>query len=191
MDQKKLLRKEMSALIESFDSDYILESDKGIAKKLIESEQYQNADTIFTYVGVDSEIATIPIITHAWSVGKKVCVPITRGKGIMDVAFISDLKELKKNPIGLLEPNEKCEIVNPKNIGFVIVPCLTCDPFGNRLGYGGGYYDRYLKKVDSSDACFIVVCRSKALSMHLPYENNDVSMNYYLTEEALTACLKL
>ena len=187
-ENKKNLRKEIFALHETFEPEYICASDEGITQRLCESEQYQNANIIFTYVGISNEVATIPIILDALSSGKKVCAPITRGEGIMDAAYLTGLDQLTKNPRGLLEPNENCEIVDPKDIGFVIVPCLSCDPFGNRIGYGGGYYDRYLKKVNLDDACIISACRSRLLSMHLPHGIDDVKMNYYLTEEALVRC---
>lgn len=189
-ESKIKLRKEIFALHNTFDEEYINASDEGIKKRLIESEQYRNASVIFTYVGINDEVATIPIIMDALSSGKKVCAPITRGAGIMDAAYITSIDQLNKNPRGLLEPNEHCEIVNPKDIKFVIVPCLSCDPFGNRIGYGGGYYDRYLKKMDMKTACIISACRARLLSMHLPHGNNDIKMNYYLTEEALKPCAK-
>ena len=185
---KEILRQEISAITASLDQEYINESDKRINEWLIDCEQYRNAKVIFTYVGIESEISTFPIIEHAIATGKRVCAPVVKGKGIMDAKYMQSVNELVPNPRGLLEPDPTCEIAEPTDIDLVVVPCLSCDPFGNRIGYGGGYYDRYLKRIDKQNSCFISVCRTRTLSMNLPHGQYDVGMNYYLTEEGIFSC---
>jgi 5-formyltetrahydrofolate cyclo-ligase len=182
---KNKLRVELSAEIASAPINYLNESGGGIMKTLLASEEYAAARVIFTYVGVNREIPTFPFIETAMLEGKRVCVPKTHFHGIMNAVEIYSKTDLKATARGLLEPaDDNANIIMPEEIDFVIAPCLSCDPFGNRIGYGGGYYDRYLKKLNDGTKVF-AVCRERFLSMNLPHTKNDVRMDGYITESGL------
>jgi 5-formyltetrahydrofolate cyclo-ligase len=182
---KKKLRAELSAEIASAPINYLDESGAGIIKTLLASDEYAAARVIFTYVGVGPEIPTLPLARACLRDGKRVCVPKTYPHGIMNAVEIFDENNLELTPRGLLEPaDENAKIIMPEEIDFVIVPCLSCDPFGNRIGYGGGYYDRYLKQLNSGAKKF-AVCRKRFLSMNLPHNENDVRMDGYISEGGL------
>ncbi|WP_419574139.1 5-formyltetrahydrofolate cyclo-ligase, partial [Ruminococcus sp.] len=110
--------------------------------------EYKNADTIFCYVSTEKEINTIPLLQEILDSGKRLGVPKCTGKGIMDAYEIQNLEQLKIGSYGILEPGEECDIIlDPTEIQFAIIPCISCNRKGERLGHGGGYYDRYLEKM--------------------------------------------
>ena len=92
-------------------------------------------------------------------------VPKCISKGIMEVYKIRSFDDLEPGKYGILEPKEGCEKISPKAIHLALIPCLSCSMKGERLGYGGGYYDRYLQQItgtrQSSAALPLCVMRSQ------------------------------
>jgi 5-formyltetrahydrofolate cyclo-ligase len=111
----------------------------------------------------------------------------------MEAKEIFSLRDLRPGNMNLTEPGEHCPVCPPDDIALVIVPCLSCDLSGNRLGYGGGYYDRYLKRFskweDRPAVQCVVLCRERMISQNLPKDPWDVQMEYYATEAGLFAAL--
>ena len=105
--------------------------------------EYVKADTVLLYAGTERETDTEKIIRDALKAGKNVCLPKCTGEGIMDAYRIESMDDLLPGKYGILEPVESCKMVEPGEIDFIMVPCATCNQQGYRLGYGGGYYDRY------------------------------------------------
>lgn len=174
--------------------------DRAILTHLLASPLYQTANVLFTYVSADNEVDTRRIIDHALSDGKAVCCPVVQGSGIMNARQIFAQSDLSPGFMGILEPNPNGPMVEPSHIDLVLVPCLGCDPFGSRIGYGGGYYDRYLKRVASDRQAavdrnqsphFIALCRENRLRMHLPHQPHDVPLSHCLTETGLFKCIEL
>ena len=79
----------------------------------------------------------------------------------------------------LLEPKEDCAIVDVDNVDFAILPCLTCNHAGQRLGKGGGYYDRFLSHYRSGT---VLLCREKLIREEIPVEPHDYPVPWVLTE---------
>jgi len=109
--------------------------------------QYQKAQTLMTYLSFGSEVNTWPIVERAWVEGKTVLVPKIRRypKEIIAVA-ITSCNDLEPGLWGIYEPISDVA-VSPQEIDLIIVPGLAFDSIGYRLGYGGGYYDRFLPQV--------------------------------------------
>jgi 5-formyltetrahydrofolate cyclo-ligase len=186
MQIKKELRRELLAEYMAATAEYLEASANSIMETVLASDYYADAHTIFTYVGVDREIHTQPLIDAALADGKTVCVPKTHPDGIMDAVRIACAADLAETPGGLLEPcGETLDIMQPEKIDLVILPCLSCDPFGNRIGYGGGYYDRYLKNIKRPETKILAVCRKRFISQHLPHSENDVLADGCFTEAGL------
>lgn len=133
MDKIKL-RKEI--LCSRVDNPYI---NNKIYNYLIGTKFYKNATDIFIYISTDGEIDTAKIINDAIISGKNVYVPKIIADGIM-IATLYKLP-LIPNKYGTLEPQDN---IYPKKLDLAIIPCLACDKYGHRVGYGGGYYDRFL-----------------------------------------------
>lgn len=123
-----------------------LKSDK-IMSTLRSSERYEKAKTIFTFISMNKEVNTYPLIEQAWKDGKKVAVPIAKAKGEMYFVPIDSFSELKKSGFGVMEPEkEREDRVIPKEGDVFLVPGSVFDKKGNRYGYGGGFYDRFFEQ---------------------------------------------
>ncbi|MGI6751864.1 MAG: 5-formyltetrahydrofolate cyclo-ligase [Anaerovoracaceae bacterium] len=182
LKEKELLRREVLNKIKGLSPDYMESSSKEICKKVMESKEYKEARTVFTFVGRPWEIDTLPIIEDALEKGKILCVPKCISKGIMEARQITDLSQLEERKLGLLEPGDSSPLIKPHDIEFTLVPCLTCDLSGRRLGFGGGFYDRYLK-----DAPFVsyMVCREALISPKVPIAPYDIIPHGLITEKRM------
>lgn len=150
-----------------------------IAKRVLELVEDKNCIAI--YYPIKDEVDTKPIIEALLSTNKKVALPATTKDG-MEFYAIESLNCLKNGEIYdyLKEPDpEKTQKVSPKDIDVIICPGLAFDKQGHRLGYGGGYYDKYLENL----ACFkIGVCCKELLVDAIPFEEHDSLMDIVLTD---------
>lgn len=179
MITKKELRKELIEQRKNLSSDYRHTADNIIIHKIIESKAYQEAHIIFCFVSMEDEINTKPIIEHALSTGKCVAVPKCIEKGIMHAYQITSFDDLGNGKYGILEPKKHCQLIKASDIDFAIVPCLSCNSEGYRIGYGGGYYDRYLSNLSCETA---VVCYCEMMRENIPVEAFDVKIDILITD---------
>ena len=179
MITKKELRQELIEQRKNLPSEYRISADQKIFQNLISLPAYQTASMIFCFVSTKNEINTLPIIEHAFHTGKSVAVPKCQKKGIMDAVQIHSFDDLENGKYGILEPKDSCHIVAREEIDFAIVPCLSCNSEGYRIGYGGGYYDRYLANLSCETA---VVCYQEMMCDEIPVEPFDVKMDVVVTD---------
>ncbi|MBN7774383.1 5-formyltetrahydrofolate cyclo-ligase [Clostridium aminobutyricum] len=179
---KKNLRTEIMERRKKLTEDYCQAADEKIAHHIIALEEYQSSKTLFCFVSTEDEVNTYPIIRHALSVGKRVCVPKCISKGFMQAFEISGTDCLEKGSYGIMEPNENCPMIISADIDFCIVPCMSCNTKGQRLGYGGGYYDRFLSNTVFPSA---VVCREKLTCEDIPTLDQDVRISIVITEAGI------
>ena len=156
-------------------------SDKAIAERLLALREYENANCIFTYIGVGDEVMTDAITENLFSEGKRVCVPFCHGKGIMDAVEISSKEELVPGKYNIPEPCDISHTVAPESLDLVIVPGVAFGEDGSRLGRGGGYYDRFLKAC--SNAKKIALCREINIRETVPREKHDEFVDIIVTEK--------
>lgn len=153
-----------------------------LCRNVLSWDEYKRADILLSYCSVGMEADTRRIITHALSSGKKVAVPrCVPGKLEMEFYFIDSLQQLKPGGFGIPEP-EPCKEAKLSACtgGLCLVPGLSFDTDGGRLGYGGGYYDRFLASYSGIAAG---LCYSAMLSEQLlPCYSHDVKITYVLTE---------
>ena len=160
------------------------EKSRKIAEKLYELETFKNADDFLLYVDYRSEVITRPLIDRLLNEGKKVYCPKVIG---MDISFyrIDRQSDLASGYQGILEPAENVlkrytSLVQNDN-SIVIVPGSVFDIYGNRMGYGKGFYDRFLSKYQK--LCRIAVCFDLQISDNvIPHNENDIKMNYIISE---------
>jgi len=145
---KRHCRKNLLAMRGLLSEEKVLQLSCEVEKRLYLLEQYINAKEILIYVSYNNEISTINLIRNAFLDGKKVAVPKVISKGIMEFYYIDSLDELKKGYKGILEPigNRVFDCQKAHKDMLIICPGVAFDWKCNRVGYGGGYYDRYLKK---------------------------------------------
>jgi 5-formyltetrahydrofolate cyclo-ligase len=148
MKTKGELRKLMMEKRKALSKEEKKELDGIIFSKVIESEYYTKAKIIFVFVSHEDEVDTIKIIKHALKNNKIICVPkvISKLQG-MEVIEIKSLEDLEPGKFGILEPKPGNNIISAETIDLVLLPGLAFDIDGGRLGYGGGFYDRYLTNI--------------------------------------------
>ena len=140
---KKTLRKETIAAMKELPQSVKAEADSQLTQRFIQLPAFQEAKTLATYLSMGHEFSTAGLIQAALQLGKRVCVPRTYPQGRMEfVEYDPDI--LEKTRFGLLEPNEKGKLVEQSEIDLIHVPGVVFQSKGYRIGYGGGYYDRYL-----------------------------------------------
>ena len=140
---KKILRKETIAVMKRLPESVKTQADEQLTQRLLELPAFQDAQTLATYLSMGHEFSTASLIQAALQSGKRVCVPRTYPQGQMEfVEYDPDI--LEKTCFGLLEPNEQGKVVDKAEIDLIHVPGLVFQSKGYRIGYGGGYYDRYL-----------------------------------------------
>ena len=141
---KKTLRKETIAAMKGLPESVKAEADSQLTQRFIQLPAFQEAKTLATYLSMGHEFSTASLIQAALQLGKRVCVPRTYPQGRMEfVEYDPDI--LEKTRFGLLEPNERGQVVDKSEIDLIHVPGLVFQSKGYRIGYGGGYYDRYLE----------------------------------------------
>lgn len=153
MDKTKL-RKEILAIRGLLNQEEVIKYSIDVERKIFSLKNYDKSEEILIYVSYNNEINTINLIGNAFANNKKVAVPKVHKDGEMDFYYISSLDDLVKGYMGILEPDAdlcKCVDVNKRfDKSLMICPLVAFDSRCNRIGYGGGYYDRYLSKVKIS-----------------------------------------
>ena len=164
-------------------------SSAAMVEHLQQLEPYQHARLLHTYVASkDHEVGTAGLIRQSLARGQEVAVPVVQpGTRILRHALIQDLGQLQPGRWGLLEPapDHPCWLEDLTRIDLVVIPGLAFDRRGNRLGLGGGYYDRFLAQVNATKAGLIY---SALLLDTLPTETHDIPMDLVITEAAAYCC---
>ena len=137
---------------------------------------------VFGYVGVRNELR-VQELGNLLSSRYKFCLPLITGPGDMEFCLY-DGGSLIKNRFGIPEPEPfDCQIVRPDNESLILLPALSVDLHGYRLGYGGGYYDRYLQRYSSKGALMAVIWQQSMSCDPLPRDPWDVAVQWIATEQ--------
>ena len=159
-----------------------------VSRQLFAWSAYQNAVTILFYVSMLDEFPTEDLIRHALGANKRVCVPLFGlEQGRMDAARIMSLAELQTGKYGVRMPDASgAKRVAADEINLIVVPGLCFDRQGSRLGFGAGYYDRYLPTAPR--AVRLGLAWSFQLVEKVPTTEFDVAMDFLLTEAGFWDC---
>ncbi len=168
-NNKVELRKKLKEKISKFSSLNLKKKSLTLNKMIINSIEFQHANTVFCYISFDNEIDTFYILKYCLKHNKVLSVPVIKDNKMFP-AVISNLENFKKNKYGILEPKDY-KIINIKKIDLVIVPALGYNPLGYRIGYGGGYYDCFLKNFNG--VSFGMVLKSFLIKNIIP-EKHDL-----------------
>lgn len=140
---KKTIRHEVRLKKKELTEQKRQELGNKIYETLIQLPEFIEADSISIYVDFNQEVPTRSIIELAWKLGKEVAAPVVEN-GTMEFYRFCSMEELQPNDYGILEPCKQYGVVSPNS--FVIMPGVAFDEQKNRIGYGGGFYDRYMEK---------------------------------------------
>ena len=181
-EEKIRLRTVMRAEEKKLGAKYKAESSAAICRHVLAMPEYRDAETVFCFVGRQHEIDTMPLLRQIHADGKRLCVPLCVEKGIMELRQISAIEDLIPGSYGIQEPPADALTVSVDDVDLSIIPCLTCDHGGRRLGFGGGYYDRFLGAYRSAA---VLVCRERLIREELPVEPHDMPVPWVITERGL------
>ena len=186
--EKQRLREEHLAAREVLSEQERAVLDNRITQKLLATSEYAEATTVLTYVSVSSEVSTRMFIECALRDGKTVAVPRCLPGHCLEFVAIASLEQLVAAPFNLLEPAKELPAVteDQKNNSICIVPALLVDTKGYRLGYGAGFYDRFLSTYPGKKIC---LAYQQSLSRTtLPHTAFDVAVDVVITESEVLTC---
>lgn len=179
--RKRELRAKYKRTRASIPADLKTELDRRLTGKFLSLEEYKECKTLFAFVSSAIECDTSKIIGDALSSGRRLAVPkCGEISGEMDFYYITSLSDLEKGKFGILEPiPEKCQKAEDLSTGLCIVPGLCFDLEGYRIGFGKGYYDRFLQKFGGVT---VGICYYKCIQNSLPTGGYDKPVDILVTE---------
>ncbi|MEE1312471.1 MAG: 5-formyltetrahydrofolate cyclo-ligase [Lachnospiraceae bacterium] len=181
-EEKQMIRKIVSQKLSSYSKEWITRESSMIQNHVIKSREYKEAETIFCYVSFGKEVETYEILKDALKKGKKVGVPLCIQKGVMEVRNIHSMDDLQPGAYGILEPKKETEVMKKEELTYGIIPCVTCDKYGNRMGHGAGYYDRYLSGTKMIKA---IVCFEEIMEKNVPVTSLDITMDQVISQKGI------
>ncbi len=184
MTDKKALRKYFKSLRLQMPGDKRNTADLEIAQRFLLLDEYKACKNLLCYVSSSIEVSTIGIINKAISDGKNVYTPrCAENDNVMTFHRITSLNDLKEGKYGILEPDVNAPIYNSEDDALCVVPALSYDLSGYRLGFGKGYYDRFLS--ENKNALPIGICYECCMSESLPYDKHDKKAKLVVTEKMI------
>jgi len=183
--KKKELRKKAKELRDSIDMEQVARLSGIITGKVCNHPWFICSSTVFVYVSAGNEVKTTDIIETALKTGKRVCVPRVIPRVKMEAVPVNNIEQdLQKGFFDIMEPKPHLVPVSEEEIDLVIVPGLVFDRNGFRIGYGGGYYDKFLARIRGD-------CRTMGIAFafqvvdRLPAEDHDMNVMAVVTENEL------
>lgn len=153
-----------------------------ISEKIATSDEFKQAETILIYKGVKGEVRLEELECAAVAEGKRTAFPLCISKTEMIALIPNGADSWKKGAFGILEPVREASVeIPPEKIDLVICPCTAFDDMCNRMGMGGGYYDRYLLRCSNANIAAVAFEAQKVKSV--PVESHDRPMDKVFTEE--------
>ena len=173
---KTELRREIRARKRAMTEAEIEERSAKLAQLFFASRAYQNAKTIYGYLPYNQEVRTVPMLERALKDGKKVAVPKVYGEE-MKFLYLDDLTAVAKGYAGIPEPIAD-EPVAQDETALVLMPGLAFDPQGHRIGYGGGFYDKFLAAEPNHPT--LALCYEFQMLPKLDVEDHDIPVDTVL-----------
>ena len=186
--EKQRLREERLVARETLSEQERARLDDCITQKLLATPEYAEAATVLTYVSVSSEVSTRMFIERALREGKTVAVPRCLPGHRLEFVAITSLDQLVPAPFNLLEPAKDLSALTEVQMSnaICIVPALLVDTKGHRLGYGAGFYDRFLSTYSGKKIC--LVYQHNLSKTELPHTEFDVPVDMVITESGVLVC---
>ncbi len=182
MNNKKELRRLYRSIRESVSTDEKQKLDKMIFSEFINSGFVEKHDVFLVYLSVKDEIDTCSLIEYLFECGKTVAIPFCEGK-TMRFCKINSFDDTQEGTFGIPTARNPVFLRKDEIKGSLcIVPALSIDRNGNRLGYGGGFYDRFLSE---NDVVTVALCYERCLCESIPADLFDIPVQYILTEKIL------
>lgn len=182
---KSLIRKEVKQKKSGLDIAFVNEYSNNLSDIFCMQHFYSDATVIYPYLAYNTEIITKPIIERAWSDGKRVAVPKVISDGVMEFYYIDGFSQIEIGYCGIPEPiTDGLEVAADKDV-LILMPGLAFDKELNRIGYGGGFYDRYLERGRASGVNFTKVSLAYDFQVFdkLEVEAHDEKIDVLITKD--------
>ena len=173
---KKQLRAQIRALKRAMTEEEICQRSQALGKLFRESDVYKNARTIYGYLPYNQEVRTVAMLEQAILDGKRVAVPKVYGDE-MRFIYLTDMTRVETGYAGIPEPVEDGPVAED-DTALVLMPGLAFDPQGHRIGYGGGFYDRFLEREPNHPT--LALCYEFQMLPHLETEEHDIPVDCVL-----------
>ena len=173
---KNELRRAIRARKRAMTEEEIVSRSEKLAEAFLASDAYKNARTIYGYLPYNQEVRTVPMLEQALRDGKRVAVPKCYGDE-MRFIFLEDLTNVEKGYANIPEPIDDGPIADDET-ALVLMPGLAFDPQGHRIGYGGGFYDKFLSAEPNHPT--LALCYEFQMLPHLETEDHDIPVDYVL-----------
>jgi 5-formyltetrahydrofolate cyclo-ligase len=184
---KEIMRNQVLGILNNINRTEHLKKSLEITNRVLASDEFRSADTIGITISRYPEVDTRPLIEAAWAAGKRIAVPkCIHATREMDFRLITSYDSLETVYMGLLEPiTVETVSVGKKGIDLQIVPGVVFSDEGYRIGFGGGYYDRYMSDYNGATLSLAFVAQT---SHRVPVENHDIPVDRIITEENEITC---
>lgn len=183
MLEKEALRKKMIKERNGLSKKEKKIKDESIYNQVIKDKDYIAANTVFLFMSFGSEINTKKIILDALDHNKKVFLPKVVGKKL-ELFEIEDFENLERSKYGILEPNAFCQGIGNCGIDFILMPGLAFDSFGGRVGYGGGFYDRYISSLPNyKEIPKVAIAYDFQIIEKVPMSKYDIPVDRIIIDE--------
>ena len=179
VESKENIRKQFLQKRDGLSADFMSISSKQIRKNLNKIEEYRNAQSVACYHSTGSEVKTHEIMQEILSHGKTLGLPRVKGNEII-FCIVKKFEDLEKGEFGIMEPKQNCPILEKFDI--IIVPAVAMAENGQRLGYGMGYYDRFLV---GKNTITIALAYTKSIAKNIPKSDSDVLISMIVTEDGV------
>lgn len=178
--EKKCLRKKILEINKSYTEQELSIMSQNIMDILENSTIFKNAESIFIYHSMKGEVETTKFIKKWFSL-KDFYLPVIVDNNMFFRKYLSN-ELLQQSEYGIQEPQGE-NFTNYDDIDLIIIPGVAFDKHMNRMGRGKGYYDRFLHNLN--DKIKIGICFNFQLLEHIPINDNDIKMNYIITESGI------
>ena len=173
---KKALRREIREKKRAMSEAEIVSRSEKLGELFLKSQAYQNAKTVYGYLPYNQEVRTVPMLEQALRDGKRVAVPKIYGD-TMKFLYLDDLSKVEKNDMGIPEPVADTPVAEDTT-ALVLMPGLAFTKQGDRMGYGGGFYDRFLAEEPNHPT--LALCYEFQIVDNLPTEEFDIPVDTVL-----------
>ena len=185
LQEKKAFRKQMLQRRDALTEQYRSEADRKRNERLWQEAWYSEAEVLLLYVSFRSEADTKELLRKALAEGKTVAVPKVDGKN-MEFFRVTSMEQLEAGYQGILEPDESCErlaeefLLQESKKALLFVPGCAFDTAGGRMGYGGGFYDRFMERYP--DVLRVALAYDIQVVQSVPTEAHDMPVDFIVTE---------
>lgn len=178
-EEKAALRRQVLAAEKVMTPEERAAADAAICRRVLSMKAYGEAHTVFAFAPCREEIDIWPLLRTILAAGKTLALPLCTSVGQMECRRVEDLNDLRPGAYGILAPPETATRIDPADIDLALVPCVTCNRQGQRLGRGGGYYDRFLARYTGRT---LLLCREALLREHILCQPHDRSVTPVVTD---------